>query len=159
MKHISTYNVFENYNNKLSDCDKRKIWFHSIDENNLDNFKLMIEQGIDVNIEDRNGLSALLKVANWEYIDMLQVLLKHDKLDINKINYGNDMSALMIAIETKKKNSLKLLMSHPKIDFKVVDSAGYNFLDYAPLRWFSVFITDYKLQETILKNNASNILF
>lgn len=97
--------------------------------------KLLKVDGIEVNKSHRFGMTALLWACQKNYIDVIKVLLGNEKVDVNAIDDEN-WNCLHHAVQTNSEESVKYLISkHANIEHKTND--GMTPLHFAASRGFA----------------------
>jgi ankyrin repeat protein len=70
--------------------------FEAIERNNIQKVKELLDLGVDVNSKNQYGRTPLYAACDYEYIDIVKLLLAHPDIDVtSKTNYGD--TALSIA--------------------------------------------------------------
>jgi cytohesin len=94
------------------------------DEKSVDRIiTLIIKEGIDVNITDENGNSALYYAVTKNKPNLLKALLKCEKLKVNLPLIVNGFTALHFAVSQKDRlETLECLLQHKGIDIYVLRS-------------------------------------
>jgi ankyrin repeat protein len=137
--------------------------FDAIRDNNITLVKKFINQGIDVNIKNDGGFTALILASYHGYKNMVEFLLKQPRINVNTpegihpVNIQNKYgdTALIDASYKGDKEIVKLLLKQSEIDVTLKNNEGYNFIDF--LNDKSILI-NYKLQKEILKNGRDDII-
>ena len=105
-----------------------KPFIKAAKESDIQDFKSLIEQGVNINARDENGFTALMRVAQafvWSAppysqeienelkvkIEMLEMLLKIKDLDYNIKDNVMGWTALQWAQESKNEQAIKLLQA------------------------------------------------
>jgi serine/threonine-protein phosphatase 6 regulatory ankyrin repeat subunit B len=74
--------------------NKIKQWFTSIKSDNIEVIKQLLDNNfIDINVQDKDGKTALILACDWNHVDIIKLLLSNDKIDIF-INDNNNKIAL-----------------------------------------------------------------
>jgi Ankyrin repeats (3 copies) len=114
-KHCDTESLF-NFGNThpkymseiIRCCDKIKLWFRALIEEHTDWMKALIKSGIDINIRDNNGETALMGAICLGNIPLLKMLIKMGaKLDVR--SYFGD-TALHQAVYGDQHSMVCILM-------------------------------------------------
>lgn len=119
MKYLKTY---EQHN----DSDRFLI---AAAERNLDVAKELLNQGVDVNIQDRFGFSALIRASYDGYLNIVKELLKHPDIDVNIQTTDGD-TALIWASANGYLEIVIELLKKPNIDLNFKDPDGKDFFEY-----------------------------
>lgn len=95
--------------------------------------ELMNYENLDINycsadLETRTALA--IAIENGD-LDMVQELLKHDKINVNRGNYGNRDYPLHMAIRTGRIDIVAALLNHKGIDLETVNELGQTPLQLA----------------------------
>jgi len=95
--------------------------------------KLLLEkEGIDINIKNKYGDTALTQACYCYSTETVKLLLKHKDIDVN-IQDNDGKTALIIATEEEFTGAVKLLLEHKDIDVNVQNIYGNTALTYAPI--------------------------
>ena len=86
---------------------------------------------VDVNAKDSNGWTALHWAARNGYVDIVKELLKEANVDVNLKTYGNQYSALHLAVIAADTEVTRNLANDSKVIFTQVDKDGKNPLELA----------------------------
>ena len=73
------------------------------------------------NIPDTDGDTPVLMALKTNKMDILQILLKCPRVDLN-IKDGSGDSLIMVALKTDKIDVVKLLLQHPRVDLSCRES-------------------------------------
>jgi len=106
--------LLENSKFKISQQDKDKALTIAIYNGDLEIVKLLLDRGVNINIQDRYGLTALMIATINKDLETMRLLLDHG-VDIN-IQNRYDLTALMIATINKDLETVRLLLDHGGID-------------------------------------------
>ena len=80
----------------------------------------VISSGVDPNIQDKNGQTALHFSCSMSNVDAVECLLKLPNINVNLLN--KDITApIHIACSLTSNDILNKLMEHPKIDLNILD--------------------------------------
>jgi ankyrin repeat protein len=143
------------------------ILMEAINNRNIMLVKYLLEQpGIDVNIQNKNGDTALMYYIS-ENLDTsifdLLLNIKHINIYIKEeinINLQNCMgyNAIMIASNNSIRATyfLKKIFQRPDVDVSLKNNEGYNFIHY--LKGHKIILLDYDLQKNLLYNGREDIL-
>ena len=78
----------------------------------IDKVKQLLEQeGIDVNVQNFEGYTALMLASMYGYADVVELLLEQEGIDVNAQN-SNGYTALMWASRFGHTDIVKLLLEH-----------------------------------------------
>ena len=88
---------------------------------------------VDVNIEV-NSATALYTSAENGNKKVLELLLSHYDIDVNKVNRRNRMSVLMIAVEKGQAEIVRLLLDNSQTDVNIIDARDQSALSIASKR-------------------------
>jgi len=92
--------------------------------------KLLIENRANLNIQDENGLTALMWAIEKENNEIAKLLINSDNIDLNKQD-KNSLTALMWAIEKENNEIAKLLINSDGIDLNKQDKQALTALMWA----------------------------
>ena len=73
--------------------------------------------------DNNNGDTPVLMALKENKMDILQILLKCPRVDLNLKDEDGD-SLIMVALKTKEIDMVKLLLKHPRVDLSTQDSQG-----------------------------------
>ena len=132
----------------------KEEWFKAIENNNINKVNELINQGIDVNIQNTLGYTALILTSYYGYNQIVELLLKHPNININ-IQNNYDNTALIEALYYRHEEIVKSLLKHPGIDINIQNNDGENFIDFFK---YNSFLIDYQLQKEILNNDRDDII-
>lgn len=110
-KSVSSKNVIER--NFVDDAKNGKI----------NQVKKAIQDGIDINVVDHEGNTALIAASRAGKKDVVAFLLNQPGIDVNK-KFQNGRSALVVAVANKQGEIVSLLLTHPDIDVNLQDNNG-----------------------------------
>ena len=122
----------------LSNSDKQKLelqqeWFSTIEEgNDINKLQELLNRGIDINIVDKHGNTAL-HIAAYGYNDLLKLLLVQPNIDIN---IKNDLGRTPLMAYCKNNHNieiLKLFLSRDDLEYNIQDDDGNTAFIYACL--------------------------
>ncbi|WP_174481319.1 ankyrin repeat domain-containing protein [Spiroplasma endosymbiont of Danaus chrysippus] len=94
----------------------------SIYQNNLDVIKLLINlnpESIVVNDEENCFFNPLFITINNQNIDIMQELLKHPKIEVNKLLPNLNISCLVYAVVKNNLEIVKELLKHPELNVNI----------------------------------------
>lgn len=96
-------------------------WIDIVEMGNLNLIKYFINNGIDINYQDKsNGNTALIISINNNTNEITKELLKHPDIDVNiPDNCGN--TALIWSCYYEHKENIKELLKSPNIDVNIAD--------------------------------------
>ncbi|MBI5346745.1 MAG: ankyrin repeat domain-containing protein [Chlamydiae bacterium] len=103
---------------------------YAVRNHNLSAIQALLDAGIDPNLVDQDGNTALHLAAKEDDSAMLQVLVNGRGIDLNKKNYEGQ-PPLLFAIYFKKSKNVSYLASCPEIDPMAVDKKGNTVLHCA----------------------------
>jgi ankyrin repeat protein len=130
-------------------------WFNAIKHNNIKKVKELINSGIDINIQDDNGKTALIIASFNGFEFMVDLLLQQPDIDVNiQDNHGNT-ALIYTSCTNTLYNVLKLLITQPDIDITIKNDMDHIFMDYI---LYDRFLKKYELQKKILDNNRDDII-
>jgi hypothetical protein len=84
-------------------------------------FFLHLPSDVQVNVQDRNGWTALFGAAQSGYTDAVDLLLEHPDIDIN-VRDNDGWTALMRAVDGGHTEAVRLLLEKEDIDVAVGDA-------------------------------------
>lgn len=87
--------------------DTASVWFNAARNNNTSEMQLLLSKKVNVNLQNKEGMSALMIAVESNCVEIVNLLL--DKSDINICNYNN-INALGIAIAQNNIKLVKLLI-------------------------------------------------
>ena len=97
--------------------------------------RLLLEHpDIDVNAQDSDGDTALLRAALMGNADAAELLLEHPDIDPNARDAAFGATALMWACLHGRVEVVKLLLEHPDIDVNIKNHAGATALTISQRR-------------------------
>ncbi len=109
--------------------DKFNILFSAVLYNNVEALNTLLDLGVDPNMKDYFGLSALHHAALIGNVDMISILVKHHKADVN-IQDDIGMTPLMYAALKGNIYSVKVLLNLGANPF-IRDKDHKNAYEYA----------------------------
>lgn len=118
----------KNYRNALMLACK-----NSENENNCETIKMLINYGANPNVQDKNGITALMIACRKSNYGFAKILLENSKnIDINMYDHKG-LTALMHACINSKYNNVKIieLFYEYGADFNAVDNEGNSALIHA----------------------------
>jgi ankyrin repeat protein len=105
-----------------------KTWINAAEEGDTETLEILLDLGVDINLETSNGVTALTSAADNDQEDCIKFLLAK-KANINQPDeWGN--TALMLAASNGWQNCLEILLEN-KADLHLIDSYGSTALDLA----------------------------
>lgn len=121
--------MIESYNKLEKDAAQL---FIAVEENNYEVVKRLLDEGVNPNQRDRNGMSLLWKAYYEDKNDILYLLLNHERCDPNQTEMPNSSSNETLAYRSvlyKKSTDRELfyvLMANPKISVNGLLNASIN---------------------------------
>lgn len=119
---------------RISETAPKKIedFFNAIESNNIDKINYYIQKGFDINIQDDDGQTALMKAIFLNSLPLSKLLIKNGA-DIN-IQDNKGQTALMKAafLDSKKIGELLILEG---ADYTKSDNKGMTAYNIAHKRW------------------------
>jgi ankyrin repeat protein len=88
---------------------------------------------LDVNVQNKSGITALIMASESDKVDCLELLLKSPQLNCN-IQAANGSTALSRACSKSKKACVNLLLQRDDIDINIKDNEGFSALATAASR-------------------------
>jgi ankyrin repeat protein len=71
-------------------------WFKAVYKNNIEKVKEFINQGIDINKQNRYNITALIYASSWGYKEIVKLLLKHPNINLElKDNNNNNFITIL----------------------------------------------------------------
>ena len=120
--------------NDKSYSDKTGLMWAVTSKRNLI-VKLLLEQPtLDLNSTDRTGWTALHMAAYHGNVEGVHLLLADPRLNTQNHKDDGGNTPVMMAIWSKKVNSLRALVVHPSVNLDTGDDLGRSLEDFA--RWF-----------------------
>ena len=108
--------------------DNQEIFFQAVRSGDIAEVKRLIEEGVDVNTQDKFGHTALIPASNFGYTEVAQLLIE-EGVDVNAQDIEG-FTALMKASIRGKTKVAKLLIEEGA-DINVQDTWGYTALEWA----------------------------
>ena len=75
----------------------------AVDRNNIPLMRVLVKHGVDINLANRDGLTALMYAVHYKKIELIKELITYSGLDINKQaknhKYSSKTTALIVATE------------------------------------------------------------
>ncbi|WP_375603854.1 ankyrin repeat domain-containing protein [Wolbachia endosymbiont of Anurida maritima] len=106
--------------------ESTKQLFKAIDDENLEDFKLALEGGADVNAFDKGYTPLMTIIMNGDdspiCLKMMMLLLQHQSLNINAQKTKECNTALHLAFLMENRNFVQMLFRHPNLDIDVKNS-------------------------------------
>ena len=97
---------------------------------NKDIVECLIENGIDVNQQNKNGSTALMWASRNGLKEIVQLLLKNECIKVNQQN-NDGRTALMLASFAGHKEIIDILLKHKDIQTTQQDEKGFSALRWA----------------------------
>lgn len=87
----------------------------------------------DINGKDMYGLAAIHKISSWNKVDLLDIILKHDLINVNlaAAPSQSNFTALHFAIENSAINTFRRLLEEKEIQIDLLDKKGRTPLQLA----------------------------
>lgn len=87
----------------------------------------------DVNGKDMYGLAAIHKISSWNKVDLLDIILRHDLINVNlaAAPSQSNFTALHFAIENSAINTFRRLLEQKEIQIDLLDKKGRTPLQLA----------------------------
>lgn len=79
------------------------------------------------NVPDRDGDTPVLKALKTNQVDILKILLKCPRVDLNMKDKNGD-SLIMVALKEDKTEIAEIIMRCPRVDLNCRDSEGWSLL-------------------------------
>eukprot|EP00040_Diaphanoeca_grandis_P019575 m.103402 g.103402 ORF g.103402 m.103402 type:complete len:184 (-) comp27495_c3_seq1:206-757(-) len=96
---------------------------------------LLADDTIDAAGKDMFGFTALMKIASWDKVDQLDVLLSVlNETDVNTVDAAHTYTALHHAIDMNALRCAQRLITHTHVDITLKDNQGCTPFDLAKLR-------------------------
>ena len=95
--------------------------------------ELLNDPRTSVNVEV-NSATALYTATEYGNTEVVNLLLNHDDIDVNKVNRRNEMSALMISVEKGHLDIVRLLIPHPQTKVNTIDGKDESAISIASRR-------------------------
>ena len=111
-------------------------------EGNLKALKIRLLFGININSQNKSGLTPLACACKANKIDIIDELLKHSQVDVNKPD--EDGNTPLIHACKKSYLIVKKLLQHPNIDVNKTDNDNF-----APLHFACYYDTTYIAKELL----------
>ena len=105
---------------------------------------------VDVNLQDKNGMTALMYAAKGIHSIIFKDILKNEKINVN-LQDKNGMTALMYATKGISQIILKDILTNEKVDVNLQDKDGMTALMHAAMDY------DYSNLEKVLENKKVNL--
>ena len=111
-------------------------------DNNKEEIVRLLQQGADINEQDSNGYTALLLACQYNHTEIVEILLKHNKINVNlkdtgvflmNISGGGD-SPFLSACANNRYECVRLMIQDPRVDINMADDFGVS-----PLMWACYF--------------------
>jgi ankyrin repeat protein len=116
MKKYTQY-IKENTNPVEEDILKNE-WFNAIYNNDINKVKELIKNGIDINIQNYKGETALIIISTYENIEIFEILLNQRDININ-IQECRGYTPLMRTVLFKNFKEFNILLKRPDIDINI----------------------------------------
>ncbi len=107
--------------------EESRRWFSYAFDGNFENIKKLIDAGIDVNIQNNRGNTALMLAAHAGHVEIVRELLAAPGIEVNKQD-NNGNTALMEAAYGGDAGIVQQLLKAPGIDVNKQDSNGITAL-------------------------------
>lgn len=104
-------------------------WFHAAENGDIEAIKKLVNL-VDINVQDKNGETALIKATSGQQAKIVKLLLAMPTVDVN-VQSNNGMSALMCAVMRGNESILRLLLAMPAININAQSNCGNTALIYA----------------------------
>ena len=85
--------------------------------------KLALDNGVDINMRGKHGITPLLYASYWGHTSVIPVLLSNSKVDVNAKDADKETS-LHYASRKGYPKIVKLLLQHPSININATDFRG-----------------------------------
>ena len=105
---FKTVNIYQDY----------FLWFRSSVKGYVKICKYLIDTGININMTEHTGDSALTNASDYDNVEIVKLLLKQPSIEVNLQNNCNS-SALILASYKGDVEIVKLLLKHPKININL----------------------------------------
>jgi ankyrin repeat protein len=129
-------------------------WFRAIENNDIKKVNNLLNQGIDVNIQNNFGYTALMLTALMRHNELFIKILKQTNIDIN-IQSKAGWDAISFASYYNHLNMVKSLIIKPNIDITHKNyEDDFSFIDYLD----TSILKDYFTQKIIIKNGRDDII-
>lgn len=89
-----------------------------------------LDIGVDINLQDSDGWTALLSAALYDHDKVVEKLLQHPKINVN-IQSKLGRTALLVAAWNGHEKVVEKLLQHPDIDITLKDNEGDDAIDKA----------------------------
>jgi ankyrin repeat protein len=106
---------------------------------------LLAADGIDVNVRDKNGKTALMLAVEFNNQQIIPMLLAANGIDVN-VKDNNGKTALMLAVKCNNQQIIPMLLAASGIDVNVRDKEGLSAIEQA------VFCNNLKIINMFLSN-------
>jgi predicted nucleic acid-binding Zn-ribbon protein len=122
-------NLKNNINSKeIDNSEINKELYKACSQGNVENVKLLLDKGVDVNAKDTEGWTVLMYASEYGHTEIVKLLLESGA-DVNaKTEYGN--TALICASVNGYTEIVKMLLE-AGADVNVKSECGYTALMYA----------------------------
>ena len=84
----------------------------------------------DVNVQSKNGSTALILASEWGHTEIVRMLLERPEIDVNLQNSGGS-TALMKALWYGRTEIVRTLLKRPEIDVNLQNERGMTALMFA----------------------------
>ena len=91
-------------------------------KNEVEDVKILIDSGEDVNQYDKNKMTPLLQAAVRGHVEIVKLLVQCPEIKINQLGYQN-RTALLMACWENRVECVRLILTHEKFDPKTINKA------------------------------------
>ena len=102
-----------------------KLTYH----NNKEEIVRRLQNGADVNEQDSNGLNALFRACRDYHTELVEILLKHNKINVN-LQDSDGYSPFSYACWSDSYDTALIMLQDPRVDVNMADDWGMS-----PLMW------------------------
>ena len=100
------------------------------EQNNKEEIVRLLQNGADVNEQNSNGYTALYCDSQFNRTELVEILLKHKKINVNLQNNGDGHSPFWVACRNNSYECVSLMLQDPRVDINLADDLGWS-----PLIW------------------------